>query len=59
MTQRRGFDNWTTISISDARRWFEPESETVRLISNEDSVTGSKLDIEVLILRNILFMPNI
>jgi hypothetical protein len=44
----RGYDNnsYSSLSVLDARRWFEPDAETVRLISHEESAGQSKLDIE-------------
>lgn len=45
-TPTRGYDRWSSISVFDARRWFEPEAETVRLISHEETGSNSKLDLE-------------
>lgn len=41
----KGYDTWSSLSYFDARRWFEPEAETVRLIA-DDSTGESKLDLE-------------
>lgn len=41
----RGYDSWSSLSVFDARHWFEPEAETVRLIADEGT-QGSKLDLE-------------
>ena len=46
MTSRGYGASYSNLSLFDARRWFEPEAETVRLISQEETQSASKLDLE-------------
>ncbi len=43
---RQNYDSMPS-SVLDAATWFEPEAESIRLISSDDA-TQSKLDIEVI-----------